>query len=50
MNHLNILTNTMSVGVIDKENYQTFYRPDLVKLKLQGEDITRLIKQEDGKK
>jgi hypothetical protein len=41
--HLNILLDPMTVTSIDSF-YDTFYRPDLVKLKLQGEDITRYAK------
>ncbi|RLA79325.1 MAG: hypothetical protein DRG78_13150, partial [Epsilonproteobacteria bacterium] len=41
--YLNILTNQLNVTSIDKF-YNTFYRPDLIQKVLNGEDISKFIK------
>ena len=40
---LNILFSPMKIGSMDQV-YDTFFRPDLVKMKLEGKDITPFIK------
>jgi WD40 repeat protein/uncharacterized caspase-like protein len=40
--HLNILTDPMSVSDIGIF-YEVFYRPDIVKAKLEGKDITKMV-------